>query len=99
MSWFEVASVFRNMLSSVSNPHKVVEVKQDKYSDCVVNCREEEMILYQMPADVKYEIVLLRPHSDQAYRSVHNITLLLIEINFIISYCCGVKWSILTVLV
>lgn len=69
MAWFEVASVFRNVLSSLSNPHKVVEVKQDKYTDSVVNCREEEMILYHVPSDKRYEIVLLRPHSDQAYRS------------------------------
>lgn len=78
MSWFEVglevASVFRNMLSSVSNPHKVVEVKQEKYTDCTVTCREDEMILYQVSSDVQYDIVLLRPHSDQAYRSVVNIT-------------------------
>ncbi|XP_075228914.1 calcium-independent phospholipase A2 VIA isoform X2 [Lycorma delicatula] len=83
MAWYEVASVIRNMLSSVSNPSKVVEVRQDKYTDCVVNCREEEMILYQMPTDVKYEIVLLRPHSDQAYSLYRSKDLEEVQVQFI----------------
>ncbi|XP_039300764.1 uncharacterized protein LOC120356045 [Nilaparvata lugens] len=76
MSWFEVSSVFRNIqssfLNSITNNNKVIEEKQLKYTDCAVICREEDLILYQnqTSSDIKYDIVLLRPHSDQAY-SLH----------------------------
>jgi len=70
-SWF---NQIRSFLKPESNPTKVIDVKQEKYSDRVVHCREDGIVLYAPGAKDQeyYEILLLRPSNENfnAYRFV-----------------------------
>lgn len=73
-SWF---SQIRNLLKIESNPSKVIEVKQEKYSDRIIRSREDGIVLYG-PGGKDHEfneILLLRPCSEtmsSAYRLVNS---------------------------
>ena len=65
--------ILRNILNADSNPNKVLEVRQDRYSHRVIRCREDAIVLYG-PTDNKYEIVMNRPTTEsmnKAFRFVH----------------------------
>lgn len=69
-SWF---SQIRNLLKIELNPSKVIEVKQEKYTDRLVHSREDGIVLYRSGEQDQeiYEIVLLRPFNENmctAYR-------------------------------
>ncbi|KAK3916057.1 85/88 kDa calcium-independent phospholipase A2 [Frankliniella fusca] len=55
--------LFRNIMNTDSNPNKVLEVKQDRYSHRPIRCREDAIVLYG-PTDNKYEIVMNRPTTE-----------------------------------
>lgn len=62
-SWFNKIT---NIFKLDSNPSKVVEVKQEKYSDRIVQCREDGIVLYGPGGKDQemYEILLLRPYHE-----------------------------------
>lgn len=55
--------ILRQLLNTDSNPNKVLEVRQDRYSHRVVRCREDAIVLFG-PTDNKYEIVMNRPTTE-----------------------------------
>lgn len=74
-SWFGQA--IKTFLNPELNATKVIEVKQDKYSDRVIYSREDSLILYHPSTKPSkgqpdlYEIALLRPYTESlssAYR-------------------------------
>lgn len=72
MSWLgnlATGNVLRNIFSIVDTPNKVIEVKSDKYSNHVIIHREECIVFYGPNGkDKKYELVILRAYSEQAFR-------------------------------
>lgn len=72
MSWLEnitSGNVLRNIFGSGVNPSKVFEVKQSKYSDRNIVCREDSIVLYEpAPPENKFEIVAHKAFCEQAYR-------------------------------
>lgn len=55
--------ILRNIFNPESNPNKVLEVKQDRYSHRQIRCREDAIVLYEL-TDNKYEIVMNRPTTE-----------------------------------
>ncbi|KAK0161672.1 hypothetical protein PV327_008091 [Microctonus hyperodae] len=73
MTWLgDIANnVFRNIVFGDTPPHIVLEVRQDKYSNRHIHCREEGIMLYG-PGDRnndKYEIVLHRPCQETMHQA------------------------------
>lgn len=72
MSWLgnlTTGNVLRNIFSVVDSPNKVIEVKSDKYRNHVIIHREECIVFYGPNGkDKKYELVILRAYSEQAFR-------------------------------
>lgn len=63
----------RNIFKLEHNPLKVIEVKQEKYSDRLVQCREDGIVLYGPGGKDQefYEVLLFRPCTENmctAYR-------------------------------
>uniref|UniRef100_A0A1B6DBA0 phospholipase A2 n=1 Tax=Clastoptera arizonana TaxID=38151 RepID=A0A1B6DBA0_9HEMI len=68
MSWLTAGNVLRNIFNVTPNPNKVIEVKQDKYADRSIICREDSLVLFEpSSSETKYEILLYRPYCDQAF--------------------------------
>lgn len=55
----------RGLQMGDSNPNKVLEVKSEKYSDRLIICREDCIVLYSASeSEPRYEIVMQRPCSE-----------------------------------
>lgn len=72
-SWF---NQIRSFLKPESNPTKVIDVKQEKYSGRCVRCREEGIVVYEPGSKEQeyYEILILRPSNENfsAFRLVND---------------------------
>ncbi|GLH07344.1 Transient receptor potential channel pyrexia [Gryllus bimaculatus] len=71
MSWLgslTPGNVLRNFLSYEPDPHKVLDVKSKSYSEKIIHCREDAIVLYG-PTQDKYEIVLHRPCSETLHQA------------------------------
>lgn len=81
MSWLGQAAMnltsgfIQRAITNQLNPNTVLEVKPEHYSDRVIHCREDAIVLYGPSVkNDKYEIILNRPCSEtlhQAFRYVY----------------------------
>ncbi|XP_065217015.1 85/88 kDa calcium-independent phospholipase A2-like [Planococcus citri] len=84
-SWF---SQFRNIFKLEHNPLKVIEVKQDKYSDRLVYSRDNGILLYGPGGKENefYEVLLLRPCNESmctAYSIFRSLDISEAEVKFV----------------
>ncbi|XP_021919753.1 85/88 kDa calcium-independent phospholipase A2 isoform X2 [Zootermopsis nevadensis] len=95
MAWLEALGktsglILRSLLGQESNPNKVLVVQPEQYSDTLVHCREDALILYgpriAKSSKEKYEIVLQRPCTEtfeQAFSLYRSNDLQEVEIKFL----------------